>query len=130
MLTADELTDARADATATLGDVCNVQTPAFTTDAHGQPIPAYEDGADLACGLRLVSAKDTWQQADDGSGVSITVTAVLRLPAGTVVPVDGRIKVTKHHGETLSTPLLFSVVGRPRGDLLSVVLDLTSVDGV
>jgi hypothetical protein len=72
--------------------------------------------APIPAGLRMTVTKETM----DGNQVAVS-DAEIRLPVGTVVTNHDRIQIAKRHSETLTTPLLFAVVGVDAGRTAVVV---------
>jgi hypothetical protein len=60
------------------------------------------------------------RETTDGNQVAVS-DAEIRLPTGTAVTNHDRIQITHRHGEALTYPLLFAVVGVDAGRTAVVV---------
>ena len=74
--------------------------------------------------LPVALGGDERKQAD---GTLLVVDAIVRVPIATTVTELDRVKITKQHGSTLGTALVFSVVGKPKRGPSALVIDLQRV---
>lgn len=92
-----------------MADTCEILEPAGGTDDFNLPLDDYPEGGDpIACGYKPSSRREVQE-----SGEVTMADAELRLPVGTSISRRARVKVTHRHGETLSPPLLYDVIGVP-----------------
>jgi hypothetical protein len=106
-----ELAEMRTAQQAHMMDTAVVQTfSASTADSWGIPADSYSDGSAVYCGFNNKAGIET-----QGEGEVVQYDATVRLPIGTAVTESDRIKITKRHGTTLSTPLIFEIVRLRRG---------------
>lgn len=107
MFTTADLANMRTGHTDRLQDECYLQALTETTDTYGQVVNSWADsGSAVSCGLEMKSGSET-------RGTNKTVVmydAVLRLPITSGVVETQRIRVTKRHAETLTTPLVFDII--------------------
>lgn len=94
-------------ANAQFVDICNIGTVTYTNDSSGHPTKAISYGSDQACSFVMKPGSE--RRKDDGTVV--TYDASVRLPLSVATDAKNVIKITKHYGETLSTPLVFEIVG-------------------
>ena len=107
LLSADELAWMREAQTAHMNDTCVIQTCTQTKNSYGEMVETFTDGSAIACGLDMRPGSER----HGTENTVVTFDATIRL-AITVAPNEkDRIKVTKRYGETLTTPLAFSIVG-------------------
>ena len=118
-----ELTQMRADQAGHYNDTCIVQTHSSTQNLVNEPVASWTDGSAISCGFEMTGG-DERQQAD---GTLLVVDAIVRVPIGTTVTEVDRVKITKQHGSTLGTALVFSVIGKPQRGPSALVIDLQRV---
>jgi len=118
-----ELTQMRADQAGYFNDTCVIQTHSSTQNAVNEPVSSWADGSAISCGFEMTGG-DERQQAD---GTLLVVDGVVRVPIGTTVTELDRVKITKQHGSTLGTALVFSVAGKPKRGPSALVIDLQRV---
>ncbi len=107
MLSPNDLTGMRATQTAHMMDTCVLQTCTQTADSFGQMIESFTDGSAQACGLDM-------RPGSERRGVDSTVLqydASVRLAITAAPDAKDRVKVTKRFGETLTTALVYDIVG-------------------
>jgi hypothetical protein len=108
MLPSNDLTFMRAAQLANMPDSGHVQTrvvtPNATTNEQVETWPS--DSAETACGLDM--RPGGMRRGEKFSTISYDAT--LRLPLGTAIKADDHFKVDKRFGETLSVPLVFTVL--------------------
>lgn len=108
LLSANDLAMMRADQNDALWDTCIVQTQGTTVDTYGQPIESFTDGSAISC--RFVPSDGRERREINRLDGSITVMrALVRLPRGTAITPNDRVKVTKRFGTTLATALIYAV---------------------
>jgi head-tail adaptor len=105
--TAADLTSMREAQTGHMMDTCYIQALTQTFNTYGEEINSWADsGSAIDCGLDMRSGSET-------RGTNKTVVqydATLRI-AITELPTElKRIRVTKRHGETLTTPLIYDII--------------------
>lgn len=123
-LTAGELTRMRADAEATMFDVCEIGT-FQATDTDG-PEPNQGDwtfGETVPCGFGVNTTRES-------AGNQIpTASGEIRLPFGTTLSGADILKLLSRHGEWLETPELYRIVGEPRVGTVAVVVKVELILG-
>jgi head-tail adaptor len=128
LIDSHDLAMMRADQTDALWDTCVVQTQSVTVDTYGQGIETFTDGTAIACRFVPSSGREI-KEITRRDGTITIIRAIVRLPRGTTVTPNDRIKITKRFGETLTTPLVYAVAGvavEVHGTCLTV--DLMDVD--
>lgn len=99
----------RVQAADTMRDRCQVLAHAQTgTDGHNRPVYGYTAGAEIACGVQVVSNR----QAVDAEGNVALVDYKLRLPHGTAVARLDRIRITQRHGVASWTAADCEILGQ------------------
>ena len=126
--TATELSDFRVVQTGHMMDTCVIGVHGSTTDAHGQEIASYTDGAPVDCGLGFPQQRAGEFIGPDGNVISIDAELRLSIANGEGVSPHDRITITKRHGETLSTQQVYEVAGLPKRGPSGVVLPLVRFD--
>lgn len=105
---AAELADMRTAQTGHMLDTGNIQPVSASTDTFGQVVETWPtNSADLAVGLDM-------RPGTERIGADMTLTeydAILRMPITAAPSVRDRIRITKRFTETLSTALVFEIVG-------------------
>jgi len=124
MLTAADIagiTDAFAE---TLRDTCQIATPSVTKEGpYASTTVSY--GADVACGIKY---RNDAQDTEGGDGAQApTDSATIRLPVGTSITPQSRVKVTKRLGTTLPVAQEWAVTGYPMVKLGYVQCQLKAV---
>ena len=104
-------------------DVCRVGAYTSVDDAYNLPSVTYVYGAEVICGLDLMSP--TEQQA---SGEVPAINAKLRLPIGTTIDERDRIRIEQRYNEELDTPLVFEIEGPVDRGPSGIRLDVRIVD--
>ena len=110
----DQLAAMRATQALVMGHACQVGTIATTQNSIGELVaaaPAY--GRELACGFQMLAPTAIGAEFRTADGSVVRADAVLRLPYGTAVTTSDVVKVTKRHGETITSPLVYEVLGLP-----------------
>jgi hypothetical protein len=106
-LSTAELTRLRSAQESAMFDTGNIQPRTQTLDSFEQAVETFPtNSADLVCGLDMRSGSERF-------GPQLTVTtydATVRLPITTTPTVGDRFRVTKRHGETLATALVFNII--------------------
>ena len=104
----EELTNFRSAQTGHMMDtvVRMVYTP--NINSYNEDNPTYPDQAGtIKCGLDMRPGSERYTQ----SYTALEYDATMRLPITTTINARDRLKVTKRFGETLSTALVFEIVG-------------------
>ena len=107
MLSSEHLTRMRSAAVDHMMDTCVIQTCTQTADTFGEMVETFADGSAQVCGLDM-------RPGSERKGKESTVVmydATLRLAITSTPSAKDRIKITKRYGETLSTALVFGIVG-------------------
>ncbi len=90
-------------------DECQILTYGSSgADEFGLPVKGYTPGTVAKCGFNPTASREVQVGAD----VVIT-DASLRLPIDTVLDSKDRVQITRRHGQVLSSPRIFEVVGEP-----------------
>lgn len=120
-ITTCELTGIAAGITATYLDTCQIGTRTNTASGPYQNL-SWSYATAIPCGFQALSSAES----GDGSQFG-TNKARVRLPRGTVITADDRVRLTKKLGTTLSTAITFAVVGEPNQGAFEVSCDLQRV---
>ena len=103
-----DLTNMRAAQEEHMMDTCVIQAYVQTKDSHNTLVETWPaDGAALSCGLDM-------RPGSERHGTDKTVVnydATIRIPITTTPDPRDRLKVTKRHGEALSVPLVYNIIG-------------------
>jgi len=103
---AADLTAMREAQTDHMMDTCYIQVLTQTFNTFGEEINTWADsGSAIDCGLEMQAGSET-------HGTDKTVVqydAVLRISITDVPSETQRIRVTKRHAETLTTPLVYEI---------------------
>lgn len=106
-LTACEISGVVAALASTYRDTC--QIGARTNTQSGPYLSlTWSYATAIACGFKPIDGGESADGAQFG-----TNKGVVRLPRGTTVTADDRIKLVSRHGTTLSPSVVFQVVGEP-----------------
>jgi len=122
VFSAGELARLRGTQEGAMQDTCVIHAYSSTTDAYGNPTPAYTPGAALACGLEHVRPDEV-----QGSGEVAVIDAHLRLPLGTGLDTRDRVEITHRYGEALAASQMFEVVGPVKRGPSGLVVELAIV---
>lgn len=122
--TADELTDMRAAQTGHMMDTCVIQTCTQTVDSYGEMVETFTDGSEQDCGLDMRPGSE--RHLNDST--DLRYDATIRLAITQTPGAKDRIKVTKRFGETLTTPLVFSITGVIQRGASGIRLALSRVE--
>ena len=114
----------RADQTSHYNDTCVIQTLSTARDTTGAVIPTYTDGSAISCGFEPTGG--TERKAADGTAV--ITDATVRVPIGTTVTAKDRVKITKRHGTTLGTALVFGLASEPQRGPSGLVIELRKAE--
>jgi hypothetical protein len=121
----EELGRLRHDQESCMFDTGNIQPRVQTADSFGQPVETFPtDSADSACGLDMRPGSERFTP-------DMTVTtydATLRLPITATPTVGDRFRITKRHGETLATALVFNIVSPIQRGPSGIRLLLTRIE--
>jgi head-tail adaptor len=105
--TAADLTSMREAQYGHMMDAGYFQALTRTYDTYGEQIDSWADTGSLVdCGLDMRSGSE--MQRDNKTVVQYD--AVLRIQVTEIPSEMRRFRVTKRHGETLTTPLVFDIV--------------------
>jgi hypothetical protein len=116
-----ELSQMRATQAGAMYDTCKVLAYSAIQDALGNPDVTWTAGSALACGFEPVKPGEV-----HGSGDVPVIDGRVRLPIGTSVDEQDRIRMTHRYGEVLASSEDYEVVGPvmrgPSGLVVSVRL--------
>jgi hypothetical protein len=109
---------------AAMWDTCHLVTRSEPApNAYGEIVPQWiENFTDMACGLDQRSSYEVLRETQ-----TWMFDAQLRLPIATVITNVDRIKITKRHGVTLTTALVYEIIGQPRRGPSGLRLELKTV---
>lgn len=124
LLSSNDLTAIRAEQTDALWDTCVVQTQTSAANSVGEMIETFTDGSAIAC--RFVPSPGSEVRRTDNT--IVIMPALVRLPNGTAVTPNDRIKITKRYGATLTTALVFGVSDAGTQGPTCITVTLKDVD--
>lgn len=104
---ADELTGFRATQTGHMMDTVVRQAYSATQNSYNEDVVTYTDQTAIDCGLDMRPGSER----HTSNYTALEYDATMRLPITTTINARDRLKVTKRFGETLSTALVFEIVG-------------------
>lgn len=107
MLSPRDLAFMRATQTAHMMDECDLQTCTQTIDSFGQMVETFSDGSAQACGLDM----RTGAERRGAQNTVLQYDASIRLAITANPSAKDRVKVTKRFGESLTTALVYEIVG-------------------
>lgn len=123
-MTSAEIGNIRSAAKSAMRDSCQIgQRQAPTSNDPGDV--SFTWGAEIACGY-LPKTKS--EMLDNGSQATVT-TATIRLPWGTLVSTQDRIRITKQAGVALSPMPQYGIVGAHFGALANFVVEGIALTG-
>ena len=92
-------------------DTGNIMPVTTTPDEMNQDVETWPtNSANIACGLDMRPGSER----HGSEMIVVTYDATVRLPVTTTYDMRDHFRVTKRHGETLSTALEFEFVGPPQ----------------
>ena len=103
----EELTNFRSTQTNHMMDTVVRQVYSATSNSYNEDVVTYTDQTAIDCGLDMRPGSERHTQ----SYTALEYDATMRLPITTTINARDRLKVTKRFGETLSTALVFEIVG-------------------
>src|SRR5574343_1272839 len=104
---ADELTGFRATQTGHMMDTVVRQAYSATQNSYNEDVVTYTDHTAIKCGLDMRPGSER----HTSNYTALQYDATMRLPITTTIDARDRLKVTKRFGETLTTALVFEIVG-------------------
>lgn len=105
---ASELANMRTAQDGHMMDTAFIQDETETTNSYREVVFTYADrGTSTVCGLDMRPGSENVRE----DKTVLIYDATVRLPIGTLVDEKNRIKVTKRFGETLTTVLVYDIVG-------------------
>ena len=104
---ADELTNFRSAQVGHMMDTVIRQVYSATSNSYNEDVVTYTDQTAIDCGLDMRPGGER----HTSNYTALEYDATMRLPITTSIDVRDRLKVTKRFGETLTTPLVFEIVG-------------------
>ncbi len=117
------LTAARLAYEAEMMDACVVLTASKGIDALGGQLDSFTEGEEVACMYSPLSAAE--QARDDATLASVV--ARVRVPVGTAVTRNDRVRITGRYGADLEDGPAFAVAGEPRETLGYLLVELAEV---
>lgn len=109
MLSATDLAQMQQAQIITMLDTCAVLTRGETSvNSFGLPDVRYVEGGPIACGFNPQNTRNVLV----GTNLAVTDGA-FRLPIGTVINTNDRIKLVRRYGNALATTQIYDVVGAP-----------------
>jgi hypothetical protein len=105
-----------------MGDTCQVLAYSSTQDAYNVPVATYTAGSEIACGFGRTSPSRGLDRA-----LVPQADAELRLPLGTAVTAQDRIRITQRLGEELDPAEDYEIVGPTWQGPSGLVLKLKKV---
>ena len=111
-------------------DTCKLVSIVTTYNEWGEPVTTETESAAKACRfIPQMSFSTRQQKYVDASGTVQRIGAAVRLSVDEYenISTTGRVKITHVHGEALTTPLLFDVMGEPQLGLAFVHVGLQEV---
>lgn len=103
-----ELTRMKATQELHMADVCLILTRSLATDGYGGEVETFTPGSAVYCGFQATSKREVQEQ-----GQVVMAEAELRLPIGTAVTSQDRVRITYRLGTLLATPVDYEVIGHP-----------------
>ena len=103
----EELTNFRSTQTNHMMDTVVRQVYSATSNSYNEDVVTYTEQTAIDCGLDMRPGSERHTQ----SYTALEYDATMRLPITTTIDARDRLKVTKRFGETLSTALVFEIVG-------------------
>ena len=104
---ADELTGFRSAQVGHMMDLVVRQVYSATSNSYNEDVVTYTDQTAIDCGLDMRPGSER----HNSNYTALEYDATMRLPITTTINARDRLKVTKRFGETLSTALVFEIVG-------------------
>jgi len=123
MITLGAIAALQAHQNALFRDACKIGK-ATLTDAHDPTAMTWVYGEEIACGFKASPPKET----QDGAEVTIT-DAVIRVPIGTEVSAQDRIKITTRNLSALATEEVYAVVGEPVTGMVALICQAKRLTG-
>jgi hypothetical protein len=122
-ITIGDIVRLKAEAQGMFRDKCKVGVATFA-DTHDPTALTWTYGTEISCGFDAMPSSETV----DGAEATIT-DAVVRVPVGTAVNADDRIKVTTRNFSALTTAEVYAVVGAPRVGIAATVCKVKRITG-
>lgn len=107
MLSADALSRMRTAQAEHMMDTCVIQTCTQTANTFGELVETFADGSAQVCGLDMRPGSERHSQQN----TALQYDATVRLVITTTLTAKDRIKITKRYGETLTTAIIYDIVG-------------------
>jgi head-tail adaptor len=103
----DELTGFKTAQTNHMMDTVVRQTYSATSNSYNEDVVTYTDQTAIKCGLDMRPGSER----HTSNYTALEYDATMRLPITTTIDARDRLKITKRFGETLTTALVFEIVG-------------------
>jgi len=117
----DELSSLQAAQEAAMMDTCIIQKFSSTDSDLGDPVASYTDGDAISCGLNNRGGREV----QDADMTTLITDATIRLPIGTEVEMQDRVKVTHRFG--VAAVSTYEVVGPVRRGPSGLQVDVKAV---
>lgn len=93
-------------------DSCQIGARTSTQDSLGELVDAFTYGQATPCGFKMDGGlqRNEFRTVD---GAVVYADAEARLPVGTTVSADDKVKITARFGVTLAAALVYEVMGEP-----------------
>lgn len=102
-------------------DSCKILTYSSSVDSYNIPQPTYTAGSEIYCGFEMVGTEERVGETEYPD-----IDAKLRLPIGTVINSNDRVRITKRFGVAV-TEIDYSVIGQPLRGSSGLVVELKKV---
>jgi len=90
-----------------LPDTCVLQSCTTAADSYGEMIETWTDGEAIPCGFNPSGSREIRQR----DKTVLEADALLRVALDVEIDEQMRVKITRRHGERLSTALVYHVEG-------------------
>ena len=125
-VSAAEVTAIQSDFDNAMADTCQIGADTGTQSSYSPDPddPNWVYGGTLACGVNTHRPEEALEL-----GQATLTDATIRVPVGTTVTGEDRVRVTKRHGSTLGTAEVYAVKGDPRRGISGLILNCLRVVG-
>lgn len=120
-LQTDELSGLQAAQESAMMDTCIIQAYSSADDDYGEPIASYTDGEAISCGLNNRGGREV----QDSDMTTLITDATIRLPIGTEIEPQDRVKITHRFG--VAAVSTYEVVGPVRRGPSGLQVDVKAV---
>ncbi len=116
-----ELSSLQSAQESAMMDTCIIQAYSSADDDYGEPLASYTDGDAISCGLNNRGGREI----QNGNMTILVTDATIRLPIGTEVEMQDRVKVTHRFG--VAAVSTYEVVGPVRRGPSGLQVDVKAV---